>query len=172
MFLAIGRKMVEIYDLWQFTVFWIVALCVFSSALTVPFYKWKKRGGVVIVFFCTAAFSFLSLFVLEHKITNEISELINEDSFVVETYEGFDNELFLKALKSKRFVYTYRTRPLEKRNIHIVNHQEEVKLQVAQDSKYPHLYWVFYPKYRYSSLNELGKIRIKKLSNNRLTNKD
>jgi len=31
---------------------------------------------------------------------------------VVETYEEFDNELFLKALKSKRFGYTQRTRPL------------------------------------------------------------
>ncbi|TOM08083.1 hypothetical protein CGH83_23975, partial [Vibrio parahaemolyticus] len=110
--------MTEIYELWASSVFWIVALCVFLSVLTIPFYKWKKRGIVVIVFFCIAAFSFLSLLVLEHllknKITNEVSELISEDSYVVETYEDFDNELFLKALKSKQFVYTHRTRPLEK----------------------------------------------------------
>ncbi|HCG6765693.1 hypothetical protein [Vibrio parahaemolyticus] len=159
--------MTEIYELWASSVFWIVALCVFLSVLTIPFYKWKKRGIVVIVFFCIAAFSFLSLLVLEHllknKITNEVSELISEDSYVVETYEDFDNELFLKALKSKQFVYTHRTRPLEKSSIHIVNHQGEVKLQVAQDSKYPHLYWVYYPKYRYSSVNELGKVRVNKV---------
>lgn len=139
--------MTEIYDLWISSVFWIVALCLFLSVLTIPFYKWKKRWIVVIPCFCITVFSVLSLLVLENKITNEVSELISEDSFVVETYEDFDTELFLKALKSKRFVYAHRTHPLEKMSIHIVNLQGEVKLQVAQDSKYPYLYWVYYPKY-------------------------
>ena len=155
--------MTEIYELWASSVFWIITICVFLSVLTIPFYKWKKRGIVVTVFFCIGAFSFLSLLVLKHKITNELSELISEDSFVVETYEDFDNELFLKALKGKQFVYTHRTRPLEKSSIHIVNHQGKVELKVAQDSNYPYLYWVYYPKYRYSSINELGKVRVNKV---------
>ena len=90
--------------MWVAAAFWIVALCVFLSALTALFYNWKKRWIVVIVCSCLASFCFLSLFVLENKITNEVSELISEDSFVLETYEDFDNELLLKALKGKRFV--------------------------------------------------------------------
>ncbi|WP_274016200.1 hypothetical protein AB2S62_19760 [Vibrio sp. NTOU-M3] len=153
--------MIGIYDLWASSVFWIITLCVFLALLTIPFYKWRKRGVVVTVLFCTAAFSFLSQFLLSYLIKNEVSNLISEGSFVVGTYEGFDNEMLLNALKNKQYVSTHKTRPLERSNIRIIVHLGELELQVAQDSKYPYLYWVYYPKYRYSSGNELGKVRIK-----------
>ncbi|USH04364.1 hypothetical protein K6Q96_21750 [Grimontia kaedaensis] len=157
--------MIELYDVWVPSVFWIIASCLLLVVLIVPFYKWNKRKNVLIILCSIVAFSSLSFFVLEHlqekKIKNEISDLISEDSVVAEIYEEFDNELFLKALKNQRFVHTNKTRPLEKMSIHIVNAKGEVKLQVAQDSKYPYLYWVYYPKYQYSSVNELGKVRVK-----------
>ncbi len=123
-----------------------------------------KRRGVLITLFCVAAVSAISVFALEYllknKIRNEVSELIGEHSFVIETFDDFDNEMFIKAIKSKRFVHTHKTHPLEKRSLRIVGHREVVVLQVAQDSKNPKLYWVYYPKYRYSNINELGKVRI------------
>ena len=116
---------------------------------------------VVTVLFFTAALSFSSQFLLSYLIKNEVSNLIGEDSFVAGNHEDFDNEMFLNALKNKQYVNTYKTQPLERHSIRIVAHLGELELQVAQDSKYPYLYWVYYPKYRYSSYNQLGKLRIK-----------
>ncbi|MDX1302778.1 hypothetical protein [Photobacterium sp.] len=154
--------MAAIFDAWALAVFWIIALCVFIALVTIPFNHWKKRGIVVVALFCIVVTSFLSLFLLEYLIKNEVSELINENSFVIESYEGFDNTMLLKALKNKQYVSTHKTRSLEKRSIRVVVRSGEFELQVAQDSKNPYLYWIYYPKYRYSRENELGKVRIKK----------
>ncbi|TOM78614.1 hypothetical protein [Vibrio parahaemolyticus] len=112
--------MTAIFDAWALAVFWIIVLCGFIVLATIKFSCWKKRGIVIAVLFCIATTSFLSLFLQEYLIKNEVSALINENSFVIESYEGFDNAILLKALKNKQYVSTHKTHPLEKRSIHVV----------------------------------------------------
>ncbi|MER2496201.1 hypothetical protein [Vibrio neptunius] len=153
--------MKEIYDIWALAVFWVIASCVIMAFATIPFKRWEKRGKVVIALFCISAASFMSIFLLDYFIKKEVSELITADSVIVESQENFNTAMFLRALRNKQYITTHRTKPLERSVLLIDTHLGQLELEVAQDSEHPHLYWVYYPKYRYSHLNELGKVRVK-----------
>ena len=43
--------------------------------------------------------------------------------------------------------------------IEIVSHDETLTLVLGRDSRYPQQYWVFYPRYRYTSKNDIGRIK-------------
>ena len=53
-----------------------------------------------------------------------------------------------------------RTAPLSKSKVRIVTNTGEVELLIAQDPKNKELFWIYYPKYRFSRLNPIGKVRI------------
>ncbi|WP_260320444.1 hypothetical protein [Vibrio crassostreae] len=50
---------------------------------------------------------------------------------------------------------------MSKSKVRIVINSGEVELLIAQDSKNEELFWVYYPKYRSSRLNPIGKVRIR-----------
>ncbi|WP_246856959.1 hypothetical protein [Vibrio crassostreae] len=50
---------------------------------------------------------------------------------------------------------------MSKSKVRIVINSGEVELLTAQDSKNEELFWVYYPKYRFSRLNPIGKVRIR-----------
>jgi hypothetical protein len=43
-------------------------------------------------------------------------------------------------------------------DVEIINESEKLTLKLGRDSKWGQEYWVFYPKYRYTSKNEIGRI--------------
>tara|TARA_R110001583_G_scaffold9433_1_gene44733 strand:+ start:8577 stop:9062 length:486 start_codon:yes stop_codon:yes gene_type:complete len=149
-------------DLWALTIFWVIAACTILAVVTIPFHKWRKRPLVLITLFCISAFSFLSSFLLEYLIKDEVATLIDEYSFVIESYKGVDNTMLLSALKNKQYIGTHKTHPLKRRKIQITTSSTKLKLHIAQDSKYPNIYWVYYLKYKFSQGNELGKVLIKR----------
>ncbi|PML76085.1 hypothetical protein [Enterovibrio norvegicus] len=154
--------MADFFDTWISMVFFIViALVILTLTLAITKStrkKWIMLSSIIL----TASFSISSLFLLEFLIKDEVSGLIDENSLVIEMPSGIDEGLLLHSLKNNKYVTTHKTHPLEKSVVRILTNSRELKLQVAQDSKYPYLYWVYYPKYRYSRLNEIGKVRVQK----------
>lgn len=85
---------------------------------------------------------------------------MSASSFVIEAHEEFEASKLLDSLKNKKYVKMNRTAPLSKSKVRIVTNTGEVELLIAQDPKNKELFWIYYPKYRFSRLNPIGKVRI------------
>ncbi|NRF63702.1 MULTISPECIES: hypothetical protein [Vibrio] len=98
---------------------------------------------------------------LRQQIRTVLTEKISDYSFVIESDVDFDESKLLDAIKNKKYVTLYRTKPLTKNKVRIVVNNGEVELLIAEDSKNDNTFWVYYPKYRYSRVNAIGKVRIR-----------
>ncbi len=54
-----------------------------------------------------------------------------------------------------------RTKPLRKSKVRIVVNNGEMELLIAEDSKNDNIFWIYYPKYDYSRINSIGKLRLR-----------
>ncbi len=134
---------------------------VFSLLIALGVGCWGKSKKILIVFTGMVFLSGMLFFSQTYQIRTILAEELSNDSFVIESYVDFDESKLLDAIKNKKYVTTNRTRPLSKSRVRIVVHNGEIELFVAEDSKNKNVFWVYYPKYRYSRLNEIGKIRIR-----------
>lgn len=97
---------------------------------------------------------------LKRQIRTVLAEEISDYSFVIESDVDFDESKLLDAIKNKKYVTINRTKPLTKSIVRFVVHNGEIELLIAEDSKNDNIFWVYYPKYSYSRVNDIGKVRI------------
>ena len=145
-------------DIW-FTVTSLVFIVSLLSALFVG--VWRKNIKALILLSGVAAISIVLFLSQKYQIRKILAEELSVSSFVVEAHEEFEESKLLDSLRSSNYVTMNRTKPLSKSKVRIVINSGEVELLIAQDSKNEDLFWIYYPKYRFSRLNPVGKVRIR-----------
>ena len=66
---------------------------------------------------------------------------------------------FLNELTKMSFIPAHHSYPIKKFKFKIKDKDGELELSIGQDSQIKNEYWIFYPKYRHTGANELGRIR-------------
>ena len=150
-----------IFDAWYMFALGIIPVCLIAIFITFLFLKWQLKNQVMIVLFLLMFISFFSLFIMRHMIRNEVSEHLDEYSFIISSSMDVDEQKLISALKKQRYITTNRTRPEKINTLRIVINLGEIELWIAEDSDNSDICWVYYPKYLYSRSNEIGKIRIR-----------
>jgi hypothetical protein len=67
-------------------------------------------------------------------------------------------EAVLQVLRSLRWAMAHHSSPSHPIFIHVAAPGHELVLNLSRDSSNPHEYWVFLPRYRVTSMNEIGRI--------------
>ncbi|MFN3018307.1 hypothetical protein ACK1CN_20340 [Vibrio coralliilyticus] len=145
-------------DIWFLVTAAVFALSVLS-ALGIG--CWGKSNPALFGLTGGAFLSGILFFSQTYQIRTILAEELHPSSFVIESDADIGDTQLLDALTHKRYVTTNRTRPLSKRKVRIAGKHGEIELLVAEDSDNRHIFWVYYPKYRYSRINEIGKIRLR-----------
>jgi len=114
---------------------------------------------VIILGFIMLALS--QFFKLETR--KEIRALLNKASPQVRvTVDGkFSEEpqKIIAELKKVAPIPAHRSHTIKRFNIAIQDNDLKLKIWIERDSYYPYEYWIFYPKYRYTKKQEVGRIR-------------
>ncbi|QXX08841.1 hypothetical protein [Vibrio neptunius] len=120
------------------------------------------KGKATIVVFLGTVLSGITLdFSLKYHIRTTLASELSDYSFVIESDENFDESKLLYALKNKKYMTINRTKPLRKSKVRIVVNNGEMELLIAEDSKNDNIFWIYYPKYDYSRINSIGKLRLR-----------
>ncbi|EKM6953950.1 hypothetical protein PVB89_004586 [Vibrio parahaemolyticus] len=144
-------------DIW----FVVTAVSIVVSLFTTFFVLLADYKLKVSIIWVSLTFSSILLFLLqEFIIRGLVSDKLTDHSFVIESDMEIDESELLSALKNEEYINVYRTKPLMKSKVRIVVNYGEIELFLAKDSVHKNVYWVYYPKYRYSSINEIGKIQL------------
>ena len=69
-----------------------------------------------------------------------------------------DPDRVLQALRSLRWASAHHSHPSHPILVRVLAPSHDVVLSVSRDSDDPHEYWVFLPRYRVTSMNEVGRI--------------
>jgi hypothetical protein len=69
-----------------------------------------------------------------------------------------DPDRVLQALRSLRWASAHHSHPSHPILVRVLTPSHDVILSVSRDSDDPHEYWVFLPRYRVTSMNEIGRI--------------
>ncbi|WP_286298606.1 hypothetical protein [Vibrio apostichopi] len=118
------------------------------------------RFKVTLSWSCLALLTVTLFLSQKYTIRDLLSDRLVEDSFVISSIEEVDEASLLSALKNKEYLDIYRTKPTVKNKVRIIARDGELQLILAKDSVHDDVYWVYYPKYRFSRINDIGKIRL------------
>jgi hypothetical protein len=69
-----------------------------------------------------------------------------------------DPEQISAILKTLNWLPTHHSSPTKRISVEIFDDPRHIVLSLARDSGNPREYWVFYPKYRITASNEIGRI--------------
>jgi hypothetical protein len=64
----------------------------------------------------------------------------------------------LQVLKTLRWAWAHHSSPSHPIFVHVAAPGHELVLNLSRDSSNPREYWVFSPRYRVTSMNEIGRI--------------
>ncbi|MBC7005843.1 hypothetical protein BIZ37_25100 [Photobacterium sp. BZF1] len=73
---------------------------------------------------------------------------------------AFNRNLMAERLTNIKFVIGSNSHPKERFDVEVHTKGEVIPLQLAKDSAEQSTYWVYYPKYRFFTMNEVGKVRL------------
>jgi hypothetical protein len=127
-----------------------------SSPLPRLFPRITVISFVALVFLMSATAS-----VVEMAAKSEMKPYLNDVENVQVSINGAvvpDPAPVLDALRSMTSVMAHHSHPT--RRLHVVIRSEEgsVALDLDRDSQRPREYWVFYPAYRTTAVNEIGRV--------------
>ncbi|MGF1737089.1 hypothetical protein [Photobacterium satsumensis] len=90
----------------------------------------------------------------------ELRSLLADDIEGITSDMAFNRNLLEKRLKNFAFIAGRNSHPLERFDVVIKMKGGDISLQFARDSEEQNTYWVYYPEYRFFTINEVGKVRL------------
>ena len=178
--------MIELIDkfslIWRFVI--ILSFLIAIVGFGILFYvkhgtpknkkKLKKTGMIFFVqVFLIVTIALGSDWTARRLARLEIIEFLNQKNLelkingsIIDINEA--NEVIVE-LKEMRSFAGHHSSPIKQINIQISAEDKFIMLSIKQDSQIKNEYWIFWNKYRASTLNEVGRIRtdkLKKYSNN------
>ncbi len=133
-------------------------------------WKWKKipLGWKIVPFVAIACFilpielTFLIAAPMDRTIRKETLRFLNslsDNANVIINGKTVDNPSdVISNLKSLAKMQAHHSHPTQRIRIKVLSSDYSLTLELGRDSDMPSEYWVFYPGYRHSRLNEIGRI--------------
>jgi hypothetical protein len=117
-------------------------------------------GGVL--FISPIILTFYLASIIENHGRDEVLSFIgNDDSYrvIIDGQKTVDPGPYITELRKITNLAAHHSHPNRRINIEIIKSDKKLLLILGQDSQYKNEFWVFYPKYRHTSLNEIGRVR-------------
>ena len=89
---------------------------------------------------------------------NFLRDLSSNYKVYVNSQPPKNPDAIITALKTTGWRMDHHSSPTKMIRVDIHTDQGDMSLQLGRDSSYAQEYWVFYPKYRITSNNEIGKV--------------
>jgi hypothetical protein len=133
-------------------------------------WKWKKipLGWKIVPFVAIACFilpiesTFIIAAPMDRTIMTETLRFLNslsDNANVIINGKAVDNPSdVISKLKTLAKIQAHHSHPTQRIRIQVLNSDYSLTLELGRDSDIPSEYWVFYPGYRHSRLNEIGRI--------------
>ena len=101
--------------------------------------------------------------ILEYKSRIEVREFLNEDSgsykVIVNGAEVDNPAQIVGELKKLNNIYPHSSHPVNEIEILVIRRNKRtLKLRLGRDSSRKNEYWVYYPVFKHTSMNEIGRI--------------
>ncbi len=101
--------------------------------------------------------------IMERIVLREVRLFLNNVSpsaeVILQGKSADDGAKIIKGLAKAAPMPAHRSRDTKKFRIEIIDDEQGLVVDLARDSEHRREYWVFYPGYRYTSVNEIGRIR-------------
>ena len=91
-------------------------------------------------------------------VLRELGAVTSDCHILVAGRPAADPTRLLDLLRSLRSVTAHHSHPSHSISIRIVCSSDHLDLTLSRDSSDPHEYWVFLPRYRVTSMNEIGRV--------------
>lgn len=133
----------------------------------------KSRGEVVfqfegfpfksvLAFLCPILFIFLSSSIMTSTIKSQVVEFLSHaEADAVVSVEGSvvdDSKIVIRELQKISTSLGHHSHPEKTIHVKIVSNGRTLRLSLGRDSGRSNEYWVFYPQYKHTAKNELGRI--------------
>lgn len=158
----------------------IIALVAAFGGLAVLLYNWSSYLGrrrlsfpslrekvsvpvKSVFFFAISALTFLSAYwagrqIAHHEVIKELDSVGANYYVSVNGTPYPDAKQILLTLRSLHWIPAHHSNPTKHITIEIFQNSGRLVLWLARDSANPREYWVFYPKYRITASNEIGRV--------------
>ena len=103
--------------------------------------------------------SWTSLDIARDNVTRLLAEFPDNCNVSIDGRPASNSPEVLAVLRSLAPVAGHHSTPTRKIGIKISDKKQEILLTLARDSGDAREYWVFYPKYRITASNEIGRIK-------------
>jgi len=133
-------------------------------------WKWKKipLGWKIVPFVAIACFilpiqsTFLIAAPMERMIRTETLKFLNslsDNANVIINGKTVDNPSdVISRLQTLATIQAHHSHPTNRIRIQVLSSDYSLTLELGRDSDIPSEYWIFYPGYRHTQLNEIGRI--------------
>lgn len=104
---------------------------------------------------------FLFSGLVSRQAKSEFDKFVGDHNQVVIYIDGrpaAESMQALAALESMRQVEGHHSHPMNKILVELRSGSDKLLLVLGRDSDFPQEYWIFYPRYRSSNSNEIGRI--------------
>jgi len=92
------------------------------------------------------------------KVKSFLNEVYSDAQVYINGQKIKDPNQIIDEIKTVALLPVSASHTIKKIHIDIKNHDETLRLVLGRDSRNIQEYWIFYPKYRYTSKNEIGRI--------------
>jgi hypothetical protein len=97
--------------------------------------------------------------ICQHRVLSDLAAFAPPITVTVDGRLSAHPQDIQTALKKLQWLPDHHSNPTKRIEVEILSADHRLDLILARDSGDPQEYWVFYPKYRITSSNEIGKIR-------------
>jgi predicted small secreted protein len=121
-----------------------------------------------IILGCVFTGSIITIALLSSKLTSysreEVLDFVNDSTKYEIRINGSaisNPDLYIKELRKLQVNAPNHSHPTTSVQINVIKTGDELKLILRQDSAIKEEFWVFYPEFRHTTENEIGRIRTK-----------
>ncbi len=100
----------------------------------------------------------LSKEIAHEDVLRELGAFTSDCGIFVAGRPAADPKRVLELLRSLRWVSAHHSHPGHAISISVVCPSNNLDFILSRDSSNPHEYWVFLPRYRVTSMNEIGRV--------------
>ncbi len=133
-------------------------------ALPFSFYYFRRAplrsalffGVPLLIFMGTAS---TSQDIAHHEVLRKLNSLSDASNVTINGQPASNSKQVLLALKALDWIPPHHSNPTKHIGLQITDRSSPILLALARDSGDPREYWVFYPKYYLTRINEIGRIR-------------
>lgn len=116
-------------------------------------------GLVVFMSFMMLILSFFFKYEVRKEVRNLLGKLSLKTKVMIDGKMSNKPQSIIEKLKKVTPLLAHRSHDINRINIVIEDGDKKININMGRDSENPDEYWIYYPKYKYSTKQEVGRIR-------------